>query len=301
MKEIDYLTLDGRAVKTFLIVLEENSVSKAAVRLGVTQSAVSHTLDKLRSAWGDELFVRAGRGIEATEHARNLEMPARALLDGLQAMTHTRKFDPGHESMSFTVAANDFQREMVFPSLMRSARKRGIALSLRLLPSGQPTATMLREERCDFIVSPYRPEGNDIYQTRLFNDELGCCYDRKVWKRAPTMKQLQACDYVSVNFGGGTPDGPMPAALADKSPVVTVANFAGVVSFIQGTDLVSIQPKRMGRRLLKPLAVSSAPFKTKPFSMYLLWHKRNQTDPAHRWLRNEIQAVSAMIDREALS
>ncbi len=60
MKEIDFLALDGKSLRTFLVVLEELSVSKAAARLGVTQSAVSHILDKLRLALGDPLCVREG-------------------------------------------------------------------------------------------------------------------------------------------------------------------------------------------------------------------------------------------------
>ncbi len=157
---------------------------------------------------------------------------------------------------------------------------------------------MLREDRCDLIISPIRPEGNDVMQTRLFDDELGCCYDHRVWKRAPTLKQLSACDFVSVNFGDGTVDGPIPAFLGNRSPVVTVADFAGIVSFIQGTDLISMQPKRMGKRLLKPLSIAAAPFATTPISMYMLWHRRSQTDPAHRWLRREILAIARNIGRQ---
>ena len=66
MSKIDYLGLDGNTLKTFLTVLEEMSVLRAAARLGVSQSAVSHTLDKLRTIFDDPLFVRIGRGIEST-------------------------------------------------------------------------------------------------------------------------------------------------------------------------------------------------------------------------------------------
>ncbi len=72
MRKIDHLGLDGNTLQTFLTVLEEASVSKAAVRLGVSQSAVSHTLDKLRLAFDDSLFVRDGRGIIPTAKAQKL-------------------------------------------------------------------------------------------------------------------------------------------------------------------------------------------------------------------------------------
>ena len=75
MSKIDYLGLDGRTLRVFLTVLEEKSVSRAAERLGVSQSAVSHTLDKLRTIFGDPLFIRIGRGIESTARARALREP----------------------------------------------------------------------------------------------------------------------------------------------------------------------------------------------------------------------------------
>ena len=75
MSKFDYLGLDGRTLRTFLTVLEEKSVSRAAERLGVSQSAVSHTLDKLRSIFDDPLFIRIGRGIESTARARVMRVP----------------------------------------------------------------------------------------------------------------------------------------------------------------------------------------------------------------------------------
>ena len=69
MNPIDTFNLDFRALSTFLAVLDEGSVSRAALRLGVTQSAVSHTLERLRQALGDPLFVKSGRGIVPTRYA----------------------------------------------------------------------------------------------------------------------------------------------------------------------------------------------------------------------------------------
>lgn len=116
MKEIDYLALDGKSLRTFLVVLEESSISKAAERLGVTQSAVSHTLDKLRLALGDPLFVRLGRNIAATDRAITLREPVQSVLDDLKGLTNQRVFDPFIGKMDFTIAANDFQRDLIFPA-----------------------------------------------------------------------------------------------------------------------------------------------------------------------------------------
>ena len=85
MSNFDHLELDGHALRLFLAVLEEGSVTAAAERLGVTQSAVSHNLTKLRRIMRDPLFTKSGRGIVATAHAQNLAEQARFLLDQMQA------------------------------------------------------------------------------------------------------------------------------------------------------------------------------------------------------------------------
>ena len=116
MSKIDYLSLDGNSLLVFITVLEEMSVTRAAERLGVTQSAVSHTLDKLRTALGDSLFVRSGRGIVATEKALELYKPTQAALDSLKQLTDNRYFDPTEAEMEFKIAAKRFHPFIYIPS-----------------------------------------------------------------------------------------------------------------------------------------------------------------------------------------
>jgi DNA-binding transcriptional LysR family regulator len=80
------LGLDGYTLRTFITVLDESSVSKAAIRLGVNRSAVSHTLDRLRLALDDALFVRVGRGIVTTAKAASLREPVEAIISGLKSL-----------------------------------------------------------------------------------------------------------------------------------------------------------------------------------------------------------------------
>jgi DNA-binding transcriptional LysR family regulator len=94
MKKIDHLALDGHALELFLAVLEEGSVTAAATRLGLTQSAVSHALNKLRRIVGDPLFAKSGRGIVATAHAQALAAKARALIDEMRSFAGGVSFEP---------------------------------------------------------------------------------------------------------------------------------------------------------------------------------------------------------------
>ena len=119
MSTYDHLDLDGHLLTLLLAVYDEQSVTRAAQRLGVTQSAVSHGLDKLRAITGDALFVRAGRGITATSQAALLAGRARELLAGLQGFSTAVAFAPERLDLCLTLAANDLQRDLLLPALLR--------------------------------------------------------------------------------------------------------------------------------------------------------------------------------------
>lgn len=292
MKEIDFLALDGKSLRTFLVVLEELSVSKAAARLGVTQSAVSHILDKLRLALGDPLFVRSGRGIAPTERAIALREPVRSVLDELKGLTNERVFDPLMGALEFTIAANDFQRDLIFPRLLLDFQTEGVDASFRFVPSGIPAADLLRQARCQLIVTPFPPEGPDIYQLRLFDDHSVCFYDASVRSAPTSLEEFVTADYIEVRFDDSessliTLFNAEPLAL--KKPRVSVPNFAAVASFLKGSNLISTELSLMGKINLKGFSSAPVPFKTKALTMYMVWHKRDHIDPAHQWLRHRIK------------
>ncbi len=291
MKDFDFMALDGRSLRSFLAVLDEGSVSKAAVRLGVTQSAVSHLLDKLRLVLGDPLFVRAGRGIAPTERALALREPVQKVLDGLKSLTDDRPFDPLVGQMNFTIAANDFQRDLIFPPLIRQLQAEGVDARFRFMPSGIPSPELLRRARCQLLITPFPPEGSDIYQLRLFDDQLACFYDSTVREAPATADAFAAAEYIEVCFDdhesgaqvllqGDAPDiGP---------PRVSVPNFSALPGFLKGSEMICALPSLMARVNLQGVAHAPLPFTTPGLTMYLCWHRRDHLDPAHQWLRQRI-------------
>lgn len=282
MKEIDFLSLDGKSLRTFLVVLEELSVSKAADRLGVTQSAVSHTLDKLRLALGDPLFVRSGRNIMATERAIDLQKPVRDVLDSLKGLTDQRVFDPRIGAMEFKIAANDFQRNLIFPPLMHELMQEEIDIRLDFIASERPTADILRQSNCQLLISPHRPVGPDIYQVKLFDDKSCCFYDPKTRDKPTTKADFLSAEYIEVNFKF--------LKLEDNKikPKITVPNFSDVPAFLKGSQMLTTQLSLMAKTHFKEFAKAAIPFDDEGLSMYMLWHKRDHTDPAHQWLRKRI-------------
>ena len=170
MNDFDWSDLDARLLQLLVAVVEAGSITGAAQALGVTQSAVSHQLDKLRAITGDALFVKSGRGIVATARAAGLAVQARELLRQLQGFAQSGAFDPARWKGTVTIAANDFQREVLLPTLAQRLREQAPGLALRIIPSDVPSLEMLRDGVCDLAISPRPPEGSDIVQKRLFED-----------------------------------------------------------------------------------------------------------------------------------
>ncbi len=297
MKNFDFQELDGNNLLTFLAILEESSVSKAAERLNVTQSTVSHTLKKLRRILGDPLFIRSGQGLIATETALSMKAPVLEVLDNMRALTVHRPFDPKSEAMRFVVAANDMQRDIVFPQLIKDATLAGINLSLELRPSGVPSVGLLRDARCDLILTPRPPDAPDLIQQKLFSGNMMVFYDPA--HRAPprSVEEYMAADHVTVQFalGGGSNDVfKAPDLPHIPTAKVTVSNFAGIPPFIFGTDMIATELETMRFTSLRQLAMAPLPFYSEPLSVFMVWHQRSSNDPAHRWLRGEVRRVTQL-------
>ena len=285
-------------MKTFLIILEESSVSRAAIRLNVTQSAVSYALARLRSVFKDPLFVRSGQGLTPTETANSLKEPIQKVLDGLRSLTDQRPFDPRDEDMHFTIAANDLQRELIFPRLWREARAEDIRLRLEFVPSGIPSISLLRDARCQLIITPFPPDAPDIFQRTLISGEMMCFYDSDK-RHAPTSwEEYINADHVSVRFAGGHDSnealyGVDLSAIPD--PTITVSNFNAIPSFVKGSELISTELSAMHIGPLRELSMAPLPFESEKVSLCLVWHERSNNDPAHKWIRRKIEVIGSDI------
>ena len=302
MSRFDHLDLDGRALRLLLAVLEEGSVSGAAARLGLTQSAVSHALTKLREILGDPLFVKSGRGIVATAHAQSLAEPARRLLAQMKDLSASREFDPRATPLSLTVAANDLQRDLVLPGLLAVLEATFASVRLRIVPSDQPTPDMLREERCDLVISPFPPEGVDILQKRLFGAEYVCFYDGEARDAPRGAEDYFAADHVTVVYtsrAGLGFDRAMEAAGHARRFVVLAPNFAGVPAFLRGSRRLATLPSGLSASVMRGFAACPLPVRVEGarFAMFMAWHRRQARDPAHALVRELLAREAAKVGR----
>lgn len=294
MSRFDHSDLDGRLLQLLLAVFEEQSVTRAAHRLGVTQSAVSHLLDKLRTIVGDPLFVRSGRGIVATARAEALAQRARLLLDDMRAFATTGGFDPGTLSMSVTIAANDLQRDLLLPLVLQRARREAPGLTLRVIPSGAPTPEMLRDGHCQLVISPRPPEAADLKHKRLFDDRYLVFYDASHRDAPRDRAAYLAADHVTVVYEPRRQldlDQLLASRGLHRRMVASVPGFAGVPPFLRGSDLLATAPSLLRAGLMRGLAAVPVPVPCPRMPMYLIWHVRHQDDAMHLWLRRQVESV----------
>lgn len=294
MNRIDASDLDGRLLQLLLAVLDTGSVTAAAQRLGVTQSAVSHGLDRLRALTGDALFVKAGRGIAPTARAEALGGPAQELLRAMQQFAHAGGFDPAHWDGQVTIAANDFQRDLLLPPLAARLRQCAPRLQLRVIPSTVPRLDMLREDRCQLVISPRPPDGADVLQLRLFEDRWRVFYDPSQRAAPQSLADWLEADHATVVYDPRRSlelDQTLAAQGIARRITVEVPQFAALAPFLRGTALLATAPGLLATGALAGLAHCAPPVACPPMPMYAIWHVRWQHDAAHRWLREQLLAA----------
>jgi DNA-binding transcriptional LysR family regulator len=300
MNKINQLDIDGNALKTFLTVLEECSVSKAATRLGVTQSAVSHTLEKLRTLLDDKLFIREGRGIKPTLKALALREPIENILDRLSALNVPHDFDPYLDTLSFTIACNDFPTGFIFPVLLKSLFQRDIKPMLTFIPAGIPSVNLSRTSDCQMMITPALPKNGNLSHVPLVKANMVCFYDKAMREPPTSQQEYLDCDYIDVRFSNTESSMQvLPSSITSqlKKYNIAVSNFNAIPDFIKGTDLITTQLDVMRYGCLKTLDWAPLPMETKPLKLNLVWHERYDNDPAHKWFRDEIvKTVQSIID-----
>ncbi len=298
MSKFDHFSLDGQLLNLLLVVLEEGSVTRAAQRLGVTQSAVSHLLDKLRAITRDPLFVKSGRGITPTVRAEAMAPQARRMLEELRRLTLPDTLDPGALDVCFTIAANDFQRELLLPTLLRELRLQAPKVRLHTIPSGVPNAEMLRDGHCELLLSPRPPDATDIVQKRLFTTPYRVFYDANVRSAPGSLAEYLESEHVSVLYQPRRAldiDQWLLAQGVARRMAVTVPGFADIASFLKNSTWLATLPGLLGLGLLREFQSCTVPTPCPTMPMYMVWHIRHQHDPTQRWLRQTLERTTALV------
>jgi len=282
-------------------LLSEGSVAKAAERLGLSESAMSRALARLRESTGDALLVRAGRGMVLTPHALALRERARELVHETRAVLQSAgaDFDPRTLQQLFTIRANDGFIEAFAHRLVVRATHEAPGVRLRFAPKPDKDVRPLREGLLDLDVGVLDESGPEVRVQALFRDRFVAVVRQDhplLAEPEITAERYAACEHVVTSRRGRTV-GPVDTALAamglERRTAVVVPSFSTALSIAAATDLVALIPSSYFEHVRErgTLRAFPLPMPTAQITVSQMWHPRLDRDPAHRWLRALVLGV----------
>jgi DNA-binding transcriptional LysR family regulator len=288
-------------------LLAEGSVAGAARRLGLSASAMSRTLARLRAATGDQLLVRAGRDLVPTPYAEELRDRVRETAKEALAMLQPAVVGPDLSGLerTFTIRANDGFVETFGARILAAIRDVAPGVRLRFAPKPDKDVRPLREGLVDLEVGVLGHSGPEVRVQTLFRDRfIGAVREGHPMLAAEriTPERYAACDHVVVSRRG-SPHGPVDQALATlglkRTVLAVVPGFSQALAIASTSNLVALvtasfhdaahgAPSEGSHRRTRAFAL---PVQTEPVTVSQIWHPRVDADPAHRWLRSLLLAV----------
>ena len=278
-------------------LLELRSVSLAAKEVGVTQPAMSNILSRLRESLGDPLLVKVGRDMNMTPRAANIRAPLKNLLNEIQIqILEDRPFDPGEDELHLKLAFHDYEQLVIntkiYPKILSECKN--VSLEHVHPDSAHPTDA-LASGRADFSTGPILEARAGIYRKKLFSDRFVCLFDKKKTKLPPgkvSLKKYCELDHIFIAPHGGTTgqaDDILQSKGLKRKVRISVAEFSICPWVLSESKTIATLPERVAdifKNRWKNLKIGSCPVDIPPFDIYLSWHTRLNSSPAHLWFKN---------------
>jgi DNA-binding transcriptional LysR family regulator len=285
-------------VRVLSVLLAERSVSRAAARLGVTQSAVSHALSQLRQLLGDPLLVRGAAGMVPTPRAEQLApRVARALDDLERALGEAAAFEPTTAVRSFTLAAGDHMAGILLQAIVWMGLREAPGVSIRVVPfHAARVALELERGDVDIAIGPPFARDADLRQKGLFRDRI-CCVVRKDHTEIQgkvDLDQLRRCAHVVMSREDESlrrVDDALRDHGVERRVAVELPYFLLAPALVPFADLVLLAPYTLGALFAQgyPLQVLELPIELPSIQVNAYWHPRADADAAHVWLRQQVR------------
>ncbi|MCB9522470.1 MAG: LysR family transcriptional regulator [Myxococcales bacterium] len=301
MSAIHFSKIDLNLLVALHALLDEGSVTRAAQRMGVTQSAMSRSLARLRALLDDPLLIRTRHGMRPSPRADALRAPLRRLVVDAAALVERRaEFNPAHSDHTFTLASSDHAHLALLPGLLARLAREAPGVNLFVRPDSRRTAEQLEDGVLDLAIGPpgFLP-WDHLQQQHLLRDDF------TVVLRAdhPDADRMDLDRYCALSHAltaplgepGGLVD-PLLAALGRRRRVaLTAPSFLAVGHLVAQSDLISTLPTRVARALARTLRLCllAPPLTIPGFELRQHWHPHRQGDPAHAWFRRVVREVAA--------
>lgn len=299
MSQVQLRDLDLNLLLVLERLLAEQSVQRAARRLGRTPSAVSHSLRRLRELVGDPLFVREGPRLVPTPRAQRLAEPLARVLGEIEVFL-TRdeaSVDPATLQRRFVVGAADYAQVVVLPALLSRLAHEAPRVTLTVLQVGDDVDALVRERQLDLALGAGFRELPGLLSQRYFDDRLVVVTRRRPRPRAPTLAQYLEARHVLVTprgLPGGLVDDELGRRGLSRHVVLRTPTFAAAAFLVAGSELLVTMPERAATALAGqlPLSVHELPLALPPVRFGVVFSEVYRLDPEHVWLRQLVASVA---------
>jgi DNA-binding transcriptional LysR family regulator len=321
LQSVHFDSLDLNLLKVFEALMEERSATRAGARLGLTQSAISHALNRLRYVLKDELFVRGPDGMQPTERAAEIAPRLRQGLLQLQLALAPSEFIPASSDRRFTITCTEYAGAVLIPAFLARLRTEAPHASLTVLPSNLGVAETLRSGRADLAIGSFRrfPEwfvGEKLLrETRVW----ALSADHPAARDALTIERLAELPHLVISATGedehaiegyvadhglerlvtrsdaGVLQGVFAAHGLRRNVAMTTPHFLAALAAVSQSDIAALLPRRLATAFVGRyrLALFEPPYPSPPIEVMSLWHRENGDQPAIAWMRRLLREVAA--------
>lgn len=287
-------SIDLNLLAVFAAIFRRRNLTQAGGELNLSQSAVSHALNRLRARFDDPLFIRRGNTMEPTALAETL---AGGILPGLEQMQAALRdggcFQPATARRTFRLGMNDYGSAIVLPLLTRHMLAEAPGVSLHILHSThEDRERMLAEGTLDAVMSCHQLTGRHIRHADLLHDREACVmpHDHPLAQGALTPERFQNMPFIALSLsvsGKNVLDTVLERTGYALRPVLTIQQELAVPELVRETGLPGTMAERLARRTVQDgsLCIRPLPFAYAAFTPRLFWHASRDTDPGQQWLR----------------
>ncbi|AWF81616.1 LysR family transcriptional regulator [Microbulbifer sp. A4B17] len=290
-------SLDLNLLPVFEALMIERNLTRAAVKLHMSQPAVSAALKRLRATYEDELFIRTARGLRPTERALVLHPSIHQALNTVRSGFQQTSFDYRKAEQEFSIVMPDVVETLMIPGFCKWLREFAPGIRLTVLPDeSEMTARMVSNGEVDLIID-YLPVNSPSHVNQpIAEEELVIIVSKHNKNVGETISEKKFQSLPQVSLLRGNPMGSPMERLArprklQRNICLRVPHLSSFPYVVCTTDLIGVVPARMMISSYYkglPIRMLKLPMAFPKVVLQLTWHKSQTTNPAHRWLREKI-------------
>ena len=277
------------------VLIAEASVTKAAEKLNLSQSAMSYSLKKLRAILNDDLLIRTSRDMEVTPYAREISDRVRQILVEIQATLLAKdNFDPATTPETFKIAMSDYAEATIGVNLIQQIATQASGIKIRVNNLEKETVMDdLDGNRLDLVINPLLNLKSWHVSQDLYREEFVC-----VFRGDNMIDEISLADYIERSHilvsmkddFQGEGDRILERQQKSRRVIWSTSHFMAVPFLLNNFDCVALLPRRMAQQCAKSmnLKILPPPIPLEDFTVSMVWHQRNTNNLAHQWLRQQI-------------